>query len=53
MLIFQKTVKKMLDKDEKDVDKVFKKYTKEIHKLYKEYAKRFLNTVDSMISKED
>lgn len=51
--VSKKTVKKMLDKDEKDVDKVFKKYTKEIHKLYKEYAKRFLNTVDSMISKED
>lgn len=47
-----KTVKKMLDKDEKEVDKVFKKYTKEMHKLYKEYAKRFLNTVESMTSED-
>lgn len=47
-----KTVKKMLDKDEKEVDQVFKKYTKEMHKLYKEYAKRFLSTVESMISED-
>jgi hypothetical protein len=48
-----KTVKKMLDKDEKEVDKIFQKYTKEIHKLYKEYAQRFLQTVQSMTSEEE
>jgi hypothetical protein len=47
-----KTVKKMLDKDEKEVDKIFKKFTKEIHKLYKEYAKRFLNTVEMMTGED-
>jgi hypothetical protein len=47
-----KTVKKMLDKDEKEVDKVFKKFTKEIHKLYKEYAKRFLSTVEMMTGED-
>jgi len=47
-----KSIKKMLEKDEKEVDKVFKKYTKEMHKLYKEYSKRFLNTVKMMTGED-
>lgn len=49
----KKMVKKLLDSDEKEVDKVFAKQTKDMNKLYKKYSKRFLSTVDAMLSSQE
>ena len=49
----KKTIKKLLDKDEKEVTKIFAKYEKEMHKLYKEYSKRFLSAVEMMLGQEE
>ncbi len=49
----KKMVKKLLDSDEKEVDKVFAKETKDMNKLYKKYSKRFLSTVDAMLSSQE